>query len=184
MRHFTETLGLLKEKVGPLVVQLPPSFKNPKHLKALQGFIESLDNKLRFAVEFRHESWFDPKVAKLLAAYDVCQVWSVNQYLTTPATVTSDYLYLRLVGDRAITEFSKLQKDQGEAMKTWSKNLREAGGSVNDRFVFFNNHFAGFGPASVNEFRRLMGLVEMDWSGLGQRSDAPQKTLFDFSQTK
>jgi uncharacterized protein YecE (DUF72 family) len=65
-------------------------------------------------------------------------------------------------------------------MKSWSKTLRETGDSVKDSFIFFNNHFAGFGPGSANEFRRLMGLVELDWSGLNQ-ANAAQKTLFEFS---
>ena len=54
---------------------------------------------------------------------------------------------------------------------------------MKERFIFFNNHFAGFGPGSVNEFRRLMGLVELDWSGLSQ-GDGRQKTLFDYAQSK
>jgi len=183
MQHFTTTTGQLREKLGPFVVQLPPSFKNPKHMKALGNFITDLKSDYRYAIEFRHESWFNPEVEKLLAAHNLCQVWSVNQYLTTPPTVTADFVYLRFVGDRAISEFNKLQKDQTEVMKTWNKTLREVGDSVKERFVFFNNHFAGFGPGSVNEFRRLMGLVELDWSGLAQ-GNAPQKTLFDFSQSK
>jgi len=183
MGHFVSTVGQLEEKLGPFVVQLPPSFKNPKHLKALTDFIASLGSEHRYAMEFRHESWFNSKIEKLLAANNICQVWSVNQYLTTPPTLTANFIYLRFVGDRAINEFNKLQKDQSETMKTWSKTLQEVGDSVKERFIFFNNHFAGFGPGSVNEFRRLMGLVELDWSGLNL-GGVPQKTLFDFSQPK
>jgi uncharacterized protein YecE (DUF72 family) len=179
LAHFTRTLEQLNEKLGPFVIQLPPSFKVSKHEKALANFIAELNPKLRYAVEFRHKSWFNTATENLLASNNVCQVWSVNQYLSTPAVVTSDIIYLRLVGDRKIMEFKETQKDQSEAMQTWKKELENAGGSVKERFVFFNNHFAGFGPASVNEFRRLMGLVELDWKGLrsGPRS---QRTLFDF----
>jgi uncharacterized protein YecE (DUF72 family) len=181
MNHFTTVLGQLHEKLGPLVVQLPPSFKNPKHLKALTNFITSLDRTKKCAIEFRHKSWFDPEVEKLLTSSNVCQIWSVNQYLTTPAAVTADFVYLRLVGDRAISEFNKVQRDQRGAMKTWAETLQGVGDSVRERFVFFNNHFAGFGPGSANEFRRLMGLVELDWSSLTQ-GHLPQKTLLDFPQ--
>ena len=80
-----------------------------------------------------------------------------------------------------MTEFKKTQRDQTETMQTWKKALDEVGDSVKDRFVFFNNHFAGFGPASVNEFRRLMGLVELDWSTLKGGSKT-QRTLFDFAK--
>lgn len=183
MEHYLRTVGQLNEKLGPLVVQMPPSFKNPKHLKALTEFVGGVDSKYKYAIEFRHESWFNPEVEKLLAGHSVCQVWSINQYLTTPPSVTADFICLRFVGDRAISEFNRVQKDQTEVMKTWSKTLREVGDSVKERFIFFNNHFAGFGPGSANEFRRLMGLVELDWSNL-EGGDAPQKTLFDFSESK
>ena len=183
MGHFVRTVGQLREKLGPFVIQLPPSFKNPKHLQALNGFIGNLDTEHRYAIEFRHESWFNSDIQKLLADHNICQVWSVNQYLTTPATLTADFLYLRFVGDRAISEFNKMQKDQSEVLKNWSQALQEVGDKVKERFIFFNNHFAGFGPGSVNEFRRLMGLVELDWSGLTQ-ADGRQKTLFDYAQSK
>jgi len=177
--HFTRTLGQLNEKLGPFVIQLPPSFKLSKHERALANFLAELDPNSRYAIEFRHKSWFNPATEKLLESKNVCQVWSVNQYLSTPAAVTSDMIYLRLVGDRKITEFKETQRDQTELMRTWKEALENVGASVKERFVFFNNHFAGFGPASVNEFRRLMGLVELDWKGL-QGGPVPQRTLLDF----
>lgn len=180
--HFERTLAQLREKLGPFLVQLPPSFKLPKYEKALSGFIATIDPDYKFAIEFRHKSCFSPKVEKLLESKNVCQVWSVNQYLTTPSPVTSNFVLLRLVGDRELTKFEKIQRNQSETMKTWSQTLREVGDTVRERFIFFNNHFAGFGPASANEFRRLMGLVELDWSGLAE-SGGPQKTLFDFSKS-
>lgn len=183
LEHFTRTLGQLGGKLGPFVVQLPPSFKRPKHEKALSSFLSELSGEHRYAIEFRHKSWFDTDVEKQLETRNICQVWSVNQYLTTPASVTSDFVYMRFVGDRAINQFNRIQKDQADTMKSWSNTLKEVGDSVKERFVFFNNHFAGFGPASVNEFRRLMGLVEMDWAGL-QKGGLPQRTLFDFSKSK
>jgi len=181
LEHFTRTLGQLGQKLGPFVVQLPPSFKLPKHERALANFIAELTPDLRYAIEFRHKSWFNTSTQKLLEDKNVCQVWSVNQYLTTPAPITSDMVYLRLVGDRKITEFKETQRDQTKTMKTWSEALEDVAGSVRERFVFFNNHFAGFGPASANEFRRLMGLVELDWTTLQNKSRA-QRTLFDYSK--
>ena len=181
LSHFLRSLDPLGEKLGPFIIQLPPSFKLPKHEKALANFIGELNPKYRYAVEFRHKSWFNPETEKLLESRNVCQVWSVNQYLTTPAAVTSDMVYLRLVGSREITEFKGIQKDQSEIMQTWAKALQEVKGSVKDRMIFFNNHFAGFGPASANEFRRLLGLAELDWSSV-KSGGVPQRTLFDFSK--
>ena len=95
-------------------------------------------------------------------------------------TVTFDFIYLCFVGDRALTKFSKIHKDQTLIMKQWSKRLEETAESVNVHYIFFNNHFAGLGPALVNEFRHLMNLAGLDWKKTGM----PQRTLFDFSQQR
>ena len=174
--HFRKRLSGLKEKLGLFLIQMPPSFKYQKHLQQLTDFLSTLDHERRYAVEFRNESWFNPEVEKLLRDRGICQVWSINQYLTTPPTLTADFVYMRFVGDRTIERFGKIQKDQTNAMKAWGVSLLQA--ESRDKFVLFNNHFAGFGPGSVNEFRRLMGLAQLDWSGLAK--DSAQKSMFDF----
>lgn len=35
--------------------------------------------------------------------------------------------------------------------------------------VVANNHYAGFGPASANGFRKMLGLKEVVWEGKKQR---------------
>src|SRR5207245_1637039 len=151
----------LREKCGPLVAQLPPSIKFDSHWVVMQEFLRALEvDKYPHAIEFRHKSWFRDDVYKLLRDRNVTRVWSENQYLRTPTDVTSDQVYLRMVGDREITEFKEVQKDKSAEMRTWYKELEESSDSVKGALVFFNNHYAGFGPGSVNEFRRLAGMME------------------------
>ena len=100
-------------------------------------------------------------------------IWSLNQYVETPSEVTADFVYLRLVGDRDITEFTGVQKDRGEEMKRWSSIIQDKADDFDRGFIFFNNHFAGFSPDSANEFRRLLGLMELEW-----KSQGSQQTLF------
>ena len=176
--HFTKRLEALQDKLGPFVIQLPPSFKFQKHQEQLQRFLEPLDDRHRYAIEFRHESWFNDEIKSFLESKNICQIWSINQYLTTPPTITADFLYLRFVGDRAIDQFNIIQKDQTESMRNWYRKLGQAPDSAKNRFELFNNHFAGFGPGSVNEFRRLMGLAELDWSHASQ--DSAQKSMLDY----
>ena len=175
--HFSKRMSALKEKLGPILLQMPPSFKYQKHREQLAHFLNSLDHHNRYAIEFRNESWFNSEVQKLLSESRVCQVWSINQYLTTPPTLTADFVYMRFVGDRTIDRFDKIQKDQSQVMETWSKSISQAPDS-REKFVLFNNHFAGFGPGSANEFRRLMGLAQLDWSNL--KKDSAQKSMLDF----
>ena len=170
----------LKEKCGPLVAQLPPSIKYDVHWTLMQEFVKAFDGKYPHAIEFRHKSWFRDDVYSLLRDRNVAMVWTENQYLKSPSDVTADYVYLRMVGDRDLTEFKEKQRDKSREMREWYKELDEASDSVKGAFVFFNNHYAGFGPGSVNEFRRLAGMIEYEFPAGKAGGAAGQKGLSDF----
>ncbi|MBI4415671.1 MAG: DUF72 domain-containing protein, partial [Euryarchaeota archaeon] len=117
--HVEEPLGWLyksvaelRDRLGALVVQLPPSVKYETHLDAMKQFLTIIDPKISHAIEFRHKSWFRDDVYALLKDHNVAMAWSENQYLKTPPVVTADFLYLRLVGERDITEFKETQRDR------------------------------------------------------------------------
>ena len=167
----------MNNKLGSLLLQMPPSFKYDGGMDALQSFIPEINPDIRHAIEFRHKSWFRRDVYDLLEKHDICLCWSLTQYVETPPELTSNFIYVRMVGDRSITKFTGKQKDRSEEMKEMHSALDGAIDTVDDAFVFFNNHFAGFGPESVNEFRRLAGMMEVDWTKIG--SQASQGTTLD-----
>ncbi len=172
--YFYSVLSKLKDKLGPIAIQLPPSIKLSTHEGVMKEFISQLSPEFKHAIEFRHKSWFVPEVYSLLKKNNIAMVWSLNQYVETPPEVTADFIYLRMVGDREITEFRGIQKDRTADMKRWAEAVRENAGKFESGYVFFNNHFAGFSPESSNEFRRLLGLMELDWKAQGTQ----QQTLF------
>jgi uncharacterized protein YecE (DUF72 family) len=179
LNFFYRTISGLQDKLGPLVVQLPPSFKYDKGMSVLENFVSQLKKDLRHAIEFRHKSWFRDDVYKLLESNNVSLCWSLNQYEDTPTKLTSNFIYTRMVGERDITKFNETQKDRTKEMKDMVEAIKGSIPSVDDAFVFFNNHFSGFGPESVNEFRRLSGLMEMDFSNISL-VDTRQKSLGEF----
>ena len=61
---FLEMAGKLKERLGPLLFQLAPTFK--KDVPRLCAFLALLPFERRVAFEFRHPSWFDDEVLGLL----------------------------------------------------------------------------------------------------------------------
>lgn len=96
-----------------------------------------------------------------------------------------------MVGERDITKFNETQKDRSKQMTEMSQAIKNSVGSVDDAFIFFNNHFAGFGPESVNEFKRLLGLMESDYGNIQlpftdsnlagpNFSSEQQKSMLDF----
>lgn len=67
--------------------------------------------------------------------------------LQTPPIVTTDFIYLRLIGDRSIHEinFGKLQRDRSLEMKVWAEKInqiRENEKSVKIGIVAANNHYS------------------------------------------
>ena len=87
-------------------------------------------------------------------------VWSQLADIRTPPILTTDFLYIRFIGDRTIQEkdFGKIQKDRISEMKRWARYLKRAREEGRDRLnlaiVGANNHYAGFGPGTANTFRK------------------------------
>lgn len=97
MNFFLESAASLKEKLGPVLVQLPPNFK--KDVEVLGAFLERFTAKARLAFEFRHESWFDDELFDLLrkhnAAFGVVEK-EAGEAGVTPREVTGPFVYMRL----------------------------------------------------------------------------------------
>jgi uncharacterized protein YecE (DUF72 family) len=69
LKNFYGQCRMLKGKMGPVLFQLPPSMH--KDTGRLENFLRLLDKYYRYAVEFRHESWFCDEVYDLLRKYRV-----------------------------------------------------------------------------------------------------------------
>jgi hypothetical protein len=128
-------------------------------------------------------------------------VWSQLAEIKTPPIVTTDFLYIRLIGDRTIQEadFGKIQKDGVIEMK-WLRNIKRVEKSEKKTriskdvvlaIVSANNHYASFGPGTANTFRKTIVLEEAKWEDIGYEHQATnddnekmvskQTTLSDFA---
>jgi uncharacterized protein YecE (DUF72 family) len=153
--------------------QLPPSLAANEGLKKLEALIHMLDPDFRYAIEVRHRSWFDRTVYKLLSDNNICLAWSQLDTIQTPPELTSDFIYLRFIGDRSIDEkdFGRVQKDRLKELRVWSQSLQRVKDKAKFAIVAANNHYAGFGPAATaNSFRRMVGLKEGVCEEMKQKS--------------
>ncbi len=107
---FFDAMGSLENKTLALLLQLP-SFTG---LERLRELVHNLDHRFRYAVEVRHPSWFQDLSYSFFANNDICLVWSVLAELQTPPIVTTDFVYVRFIGDRSIQEkdFGQIQFDR------------------------------------------------------------------------
>lgn len=62
VRSFLDAVAPLGERVGPIMVQLPASF-GPESLDALRSFLRRLPTENRWALELRHQAWFEASPA-------------------------------------------------------------------------------------------------------------------------
>ena len=167
---FFKSISELKEKLLTLLIQLPPSLRIVEGLEALRNILTHLNRGFRYAVEVRHRSWFQDLAYNFFANNRMSLVWSQLADIHTPPIVTSDFVYVRFIGDRSIQEkdFGQIQIDRIKEMKKIARNFEDDTNEGNLSKVKFaivaaNNHYAGFGPGTVNIFRQLLGLEEVKW---------------------
>ena len=169
LEHFFKSMLPLADKTLALLIQLPPSLKITEGIENLRLIVPELDNRFRYAIEVRDRSWFQDLAYNFFANNNICMVWSQLAELATPPIVTTDFLYMRFIGDRSISEkdFGKIQKDRVSEMKNWADKLQEIieedKEDLNLAIVSANNHYAGFGPMTANIFRKMVGLQEAQW---------------------
>ena len=174
VEQFLENIKPLEEKTLALPIKLNPSMQIMPGLESLRNFLPLLDGGFRYAVEVRHHSWFQDLAYNFFADNDISMVWSQLAKLSTPPIVTTDFLYVRFIGDRSISDkdFGTIQKDRVSEMNNWANEIKnveegkERGRSseeVSVAMIAANNHYAGFGPGTVNIFRNMVGQTELSW---------------------
>jgi uncharacterized protein YecE (DUF72 family) len=182
------SLEPLIDKTLTLLIQLPPFLSEKRGFTSLQDMLQHLDKRFRYSLEVRHSSWFNDNVYEFLSENNISLVWSVRDKLKSPSVITSDQVYIRFIGDRSISEkdFGKTVKDRRNEMLEYVKKVRDTqseNSNIQDILIAFNNHFAGFGPQSVNDFLKLMNMAEVDWKSeldsYGYKSG--QSSISDFT---
>jgi uncharacterized protein YecE (DUF72 family) len=98
MEFFLNSAAALKEKLGPILVQLPPNFK--KDIGVLEEFLNKFASRAMLAFEFRNASWFGEELFALLhrhnSAFGVVEKEEGDDELETPREVTGPFVYMRL----------------------------------------------------------------------------------------
>jgi len=124
--RFIESIAPLSNKTLTLPIQLPPSLHISEGLERLRELVFQLDNRFKYAIEVRHKSWFQDLAYSFFANNDICLVWSQLAELQTPPIVTTDFLFLRLIGDRRIQEkdFGRIQLDRANEMQMWDEKMK------------------------------------------------------------
>jgi uncharacterized protein YecE (DUF72 family) len=138
--------AVLGPSLGPVLFQLPPNLK--RDLDRLKGFLGLLPESRRYAIEFRHESWFDDAVFSALRDRDIAFCVAEQDDFKCPIQATASWGYLRL---------HRLDYD-ARALGEWAKCV--AGQQWSDSYIYFkHDEGEGSGPPAVDAFTQACGLL-------------------------
>jgi len=157
-------------KLGALLAQFPPSFKNEGYgPKILNGIIRTF-GQYRLAVELRHRSWSDDEnTARLLRENNVAWVKidepKFKSSVAEEVPVTSDMAYFRFHGRNAEmwwkgdseTRYKYLYSP--EEIEELTDKVRSAAEQTRLLFTFFNNHWRAYAPRNAIDMMRASGLT-------------------------
>jgi uncharacterized protein YecE (DUF72 family) len=158
MLGFLDIIGLLGEKLGAVLIQLPPSL-TAAQVDTVAAFLEGLPANFQYALEFRHPSWFTPETNHLLTSCRVC--WVSTEYIDMPKQIerTSDFLYLRWLGRHGqYKRKDREEQDMTPHLAWWKTQLQPHLPQLQSVYGFFNNDYSGHSPATCNRFKALLGL--------------------------
>ena len=157
MTHFLDTMRLLGDKLGAILIQFPPNFGYGE-VPTVASFLQTLPTDIRFAVEFRDNSWERAETADLLHQYNIA--WASTDYVHLQKVVrqTADFLYLRFIGPHG--QFATKDKelvDKTADLQHWYAQIQPHLGQIDTVYGFFNNDYSGHSPATCNRFKKIAG---------------------------
>jgi uncharacterized protein YecE (DUF72 family) len=143
---------LASPKLGPLLWQLPPTFRRDD--ERLARALEDFPPGQRHCIEFRHPSWFAPDVMALLRERRVGLVIGdrpqVNEFQTHE--LTADFTFVRFHGGTrgANGNYSHAELDD------WAERLRDWSRTV-DVLAYFNNDWEGYAIENALYLKERLG---------------------------
>ena len=149
MDKFLTHAASLKEKLGPLLYQLPPNMKRNDEL--LRNFVSALPPEYQHVFEFRHESWIDYSVFRILQEYKVGLCVFDMPGLSCPLIATSDFAYIRLHGSESL--YSSCYSS--EELSRWAQKTIQLAGEVRAVHIYFNNDAQAFAVRNALSLSKL-----------------------------
>jgi uncharacterized protein YecE (DUF72 family) len=153
---FVSTMAELGDRLGPLLLQLPPSF-DVEGMGVLEDFLERLPEGLRYAVEVRHRSWLGSDLPEMLRERGAALTLIDYPGMPRMEEATTDFVYIRWLGDRR--EFPEghthLKKDRDDDLSWWSELVDGFLGEGRTVFAYANNHYQNHSPSTLKRFLEL-----------------------------
>jgi uncharacterized protein YecE (DUF72 family) len=150
LEKFFARADLLKEKLGPVLFQLPPNL--PVNVERLAQFLDALPDWHHYTLEFRNETWNTKEVFDVLHRHNAAYCAFDLAGYQSPVEITADFAYVRLHGPGG-----KYQGSYDDAaLETWAARIREWRSRLKAIYVYFDNDDSGFAPHNALRLHEMI----------------------------
>jgi uncharacterized protein YecE (DUF72 family) len=149
VKKFMTQVRKLKDKLGPILFQLPPSWQ--VNVQRLNELLLKLPSKHHYAFEFRNPTWNTPPVYEVLRRHNAALcLFELAGFQSSPK-LTANFAYVRLHGPG-----NAYQGDYSRSrLRTWAKRIKAWQQELEHIFIYFDNDQAGFAPKNALQLRRM-----------------------------
>lgn len=140
--YFIEVAGALKDRLGPILFQLPPDL--PREDSLLSDFLQELAGRVRPAFEFRNRSWFHERVFEILRMNHAAFCIAESEKIVSPVECTAPYAYLRL----------RNETYDDASLAPWAERIRMLARNAPEIYVFFKHESAA--PDLANRLAAML----------------------------
>jgi uncharacterized protein YecE (DUF72 family) len=148
--------GVGAERLACVLWQLPPGWH--VDVERLRAFLQRLPTRedVRYAFEFRDETWYGDEVLSLLGEHGVAFCIHDWPDAPTPIEVTADLVYVRFHGH------TKPYADEytGRRLHPWVDRIRAWQRQGRDVLAYFNNDQAGYATRDARWLAEKLGVAK------------------------
>ena len=152
---FVDRVRHLKEKCGPILIQLPPNLKfNRVRFRDFAAILVGEYKTHRFTLECRNETWFNSGVYDLLRDYGISLCISDTPHYPYSEEVTSSFIYARLHGHEQLYTSNYGREQLGE----WAEKIRGWNSDDLDVYIYFDNDANAYAPHNALMLREFLDI--------------------------
>ena len=141
----------LGPKLGPILFQLPPKWQ--VNYERLEVLLQTLPRSLRYAFEFRNQTWIKPDIDQLLVRFGAAFCIYELAGFHSPLTVTADFAYVRLHGPTSGKYQGSYDDDR---LRDWCIQIKQWAKMLSAVYVYFDNDQAGFAAQNALTLRTML----------------------------
>jgi uncharacterized protein YecE (DUF72 family) len=144
VKFFIERMSLLENKLGPLLLQLPPTFGG-KQFTLLKDFLPMLPMGHRYAVEIRNSQLLNSELFSILKQNEIALAVVAGPFMPEINELTARFVYVRWEGDRKKVNgtLGKTEVDRTDETKMWAKKIKTFLGETDEVFGYFSKYYSG-----------------------------------------